>query len=118
MIGDSYILISKQSALNAMCDNCEAMDSSCPNYPCKSYLAVEKLSNVCPSLYGYRLEELAIIATILNKEGLPPERVSEALIDVDRIVAMIRVEFQEQLRKTIEHLNTSMKGENVNNEDI
>lgn len=105
MIGDSDVLISKRMVLDAMCDNCDTVESSCPHYPCGRYWAVEKLPVVNQTLYGYRIAQLAIIATILNKEGLPPERVSEALTDVERIIAMVRDEFEEALTKIVQNYN-------------
>lgn len=111
MIGDSDVLISRRMALDAICDNCNTERISCDYNPCCRYTALEKLPIIHQTLYGYQFEQLAIIATILHKEGLSPERVAEAITDVDRIIAMVRAEFEEQLRKTIEHLNTTMKGE-------
>lgn len=111
MIGESDVLISKRQVLDVICDTCDTRGLSCPANPCNRYLTVEKLQDRTPSLYGYNIEHLAMIATILHKEGLSPERVTEVITDVDRIIAMVRAEFEEQLRKTIEHLNTTMKGE-------
>ena len=36
-------LIDRQAAIDALCDNCETVDSSCAHYPCKRYLAIEQL---------------------------------------------------------------------------
>lgn len=36
-------LIERQAALDAICDNCDAVKASCPHYPCGRYVAVEKL---------------------------------------------------------------------------
>lgn len=58
-----------------------------------------------PKLYGYPVEHLAMIATVLQKENLPPERVAEMLSDVGRIVEMVRDEFEEKLRKALEGVN-------------
>lgn len=54
------------------------------------------------SIYGYNVEHLELIARILRKEDLPPERVVEALTDIGRIVEMVENEFEESLRKTLE----------------
>lgn len=69
----------------------------------------EMLHPTPATLYGYTFEQLVTIATILRKEGLPPERVSEALTDIDRIIAIVRAEFEVQLKNSIEYLNTTMK---------
>lgn len=52
-----------------------------------------------PTLYGYPVKHLAMIARVLQKENLPPERIAEMLSDVGRIVEMVRDEFEETLRK-------------------
>lgn len=36
-------LIDRQAAIDALCDNCETINSSCAHYPCKRYLAIENL---------------------------------------------------------------------------
>ena len=54
------------------------------------------------TLYGYNIEHLELIARVLKKENLPPERVVEALINIDRIVAIVKDEFEETLRKAAE----------------
>lgn len=55
-----------------------------------------------PTLYGYNIEHLDLIARMLQKENLPPERVAEVLMDIGRIVAIVRDEFEESLRKAVE----------------
>jgi len=62
---------------------------------------LNKLPTVRQSIYGYDIEHLKLIAEILQKENLPPERVEEALTDIGRIVAIVRDEFGENLKKAI-----------------
>ena len=126
MIGESDVLISRQAAIDALkglptwwADGGGYYGGAQPPMvalldPEDAVSAIENLPSAQPeqsTLYGYNIEHLAQIAILLREENLPPERVSEALTDVDRIIAMVRSEFEEQLRKTIEHLNTTMKGE-------
>lgn len=61
-----------------------------------------QLPSAQPTLYGYNIEYLKLIANILQKENLPPERVAEALNDIIRIVEIVSVEFAETLRKAVE----------------
>ena len=35
--------ISRQAAVDALCDNCNNTKAVCAHYPCKQYIAVEKL---------------------------------------------------------------------------
>ena len=61
--------------------------------------ALEELPPLCPTLYGYNIVHLELIARVLQKEGLTPERVVEALTDIGRIVAIVKDEMEEPLRK-------------------
>ena len=73
------------------------------NQAVNNYCAeLANLPSAQPTLYGYPLEHLAMIARVLQKENLPPERVAEMLSDVGRIVEMVRDEFEEMLRKAVE----------------
>lgn len=61
--------------------------------------ALLNLPSAQPTLYGYNIEHLELIARVLQKEDLPPERVADALKDIGRIVAIVTDEFEEALRK-------------------
>lgn len=54
------------------------------------------------TLCGYNIEHLMKIAVVLREENLPPERVTEGLTDIERIVSIVRNEFEEGLRKAVE----------------
>ena len=58
--------------------------------------------NAQPTLCGYNIEHLELIARVLQKENLPPERVAEVLTDIGRIIAIVKGEFEEALRKAVE----------------
>lgn len=95
-------VISRQAAIAALCDNCNHVEAVCPHYPCKQYIAIENLPRIPSTLCGYDIEHLMLIADVLKKEGLPPEKVAEALMDIGRIVSIVRNEFEESLRKAVE----------------
>lgn len=86
-------LISRQVAIEAI-QGCRGCVKS-----------LKDLSTAQPTLYGYDIKHLMLIAEVLKKENLPPERVTEALMDIGRIVSIVRDEFEETLRE-------AMKGEN------
>ena len=67
---------------------------------------IEKMPSAQPTLYGYNIEHLELIARVLQKENLPPERIVEALTDIGRIVAIVVDEFEESLRKAVEQCMT------------
>ena len=69
---------------------------------------LRELPSIQPTLYGYNIGHLELIARVLQKENLPPERVAEALIDIGRIVAIVRDEFEETLRKAVEECTKNM----------
>ena len=56
-----------------------------------------ELPSVQPTLYGYNIGHLELIARVLQKEDLPPERVVEALTDIGRIVAIVRDALKEKV---------------------
>lgn len=98
---DDYI--SRQAALNTvqnMYDRCDT--GSMQDYHDLLMEAFEILPSVQPTLYGYNVKHLDLIARVLQQEGLPPERVTEALTDIGRIVAIVKEEFEESLRKAVE----------------
>ena len=41
-------LISRQAAIDALCDNCVAVQSACPHYPCKQYKDIVALPSAKP----------------------------------------------------------------------
>lgn len=63
---------------------------------------IKELPSAQPTLYGYDIEHLEFIACVLRKDNLPPEKITEVLTDIGRIVAMVRDEFEETLRKAVE----------------
>lgn len=40
--------ISRAAAIKALCDNCNNVQAVCAHYPCKQYIAVEKLPSAQP----------------------------------------------------------------------
>ena len=51
-------LISRQAAIDTLCDNCDHVEAVCPHYPCKQYIAIENLPSAQPD---NRLEKIADI---------------------------------------------------------
>lgn len=41
-------LIDRQAAIDALCNNCDHVQAVCAHYPCKQYIAVEKLPSAEP----------------------------------------------------------------------
>lgn len=68
---------------------------------------VDSMPSAQPTLYGYNIEHLELLARLLQKEDLPPERIDEVITDIDRIIAMVKEVFDESLRE----VTKSWKGE-------
>ena len=64
-----------------------------------SALQAQYLQPSDPTLYGYKIEHLSVIAEVLQKEGLPPDRVVDALTDIDRIISIVVDEFEDSSQK-------------------
>ena len=91
--------IYRQSAIDAMCDACSDW---CDEGVCKKVSAIQKLPPAWLTLDGYSIEHLVIISKLLAKENLSPERVADALNDIGRIIALVRKESEEAMRKAVE----------------
>lgn len=94
-------LISRQSAIDAI-KTWGLIDGLAEGQAIEILSDEEKLPSAQPTLYGYDIEHLKLIANMLRKENLPPERVVEALTDIGRIVSIVEDEFEESLRKAVE----------------
>ena len=42
--------ISRQAAIDALCDNCDNAQAVCPHYPCKQYTAIDALPSAQPEI--------------------------------------------------------------------
>ena len=100
VIGD---LISRQAAIDALTKlRIEKMqEGKDVSLVWKCLDEVLQVPSVQPTLYGYNIEHLVLIANVLEKENLPPERVTEALMDIGRIVSIVSDEFEESLREAM-----------------
>lgn len=111
------VVLRNLSEIDTPCDSCSDEDY-CTVYPDKcpdinAYtetlwrFAYER-GKKDATLYGYKIEHLEIIAMLLEKENLPPERVSDALHDIYQVVDIVVKEFNDTLRKVM--TNNESKG--------
>ena len=99
-------LIDRQAAIEAIESITSSMSvcinkDECHGMKRMQRQAVNELANIPsaqPTLYRYDIEYLEVIADVLRKENLSPERIAEWLMDIDRIIAIVRDEFAETLR--------------------
>ena len=64
--------------------------------------AVMALGSVQQTLYGYKIEHLAYIAKVMEKEGITAEYAARTFNDMNRVIRMI---LDEGLQKAEEMLN-------------
>lgn len=101
-------LINRQAAINALIckmrphNNGDGTMTICAMSEGFVRETLNELPSAQPTLYGYNIEHLALIARLLQKENLPPERIVEVLTDIGKIVAIVRDEYEEILRKAVE----------------
>lgn len=89
-------LISRQAAIDAMKEIILVYDYISVEQELDAAItALINLPSAQPTLYGYNIEHLEMIARILQKENLPPEKITEVLTDIDRIVAIVKDEFEK-----------------------
>lgn len=90
-------LIDRQAAIDEL--------YKCPNGTWTTLDVMNHLSNLPsaqPTLYGYKIEHLAMIARVMEKEGVSPEKAVETFQDIGGIVQMIADEQKEIIRKAVE----------------
>ena len=59
----------------------------------------EHLPSAQPELYGYKIEHLALIARVMQKEGVSPEDAVRAFNDIQRICGMVVDEVTEIIQR-------------------
>lgn len=62
---------------------------------------LENMSSVQPTLFGYKIEHLAYIARVMEKEGITAEYAVKTFDDMKRAVKMILDEAQQEAEKIL-----------------
>lgn len=95
-------LIDRQAAIDSLNDEYHGMisDESMKIYQIVEWL--NTLPSAQPTLYGYKIEHLALIARVMDKEGVSPEKAVEVFQDIVGIVQMLENEQEEIIRKAME----------------
>ena len=95
-------LIYRQTAI----DDIKGMPN-CPNgysdtYDKEHIIAVlEEVPSAQPTLYGYKIEHLAYIAKVMEKEGVTAEYATKTFEDISRAVRMIIEEAQQKVEEML-----------------
>ena len=76
---------------------------------------INNLPPAQPTLYGYKIEHLAYIARVMQKEGVTAEYAVRTFDDMSRALRMVIEEINERLEKTLSAMpwmsGTKMEGE-------
>lgn len=99
--------IKRYDAINVMCNiNCGCDFNDCHlsyeedgTEECADVLRLLELPSAQPTLYGYKIEHLAYIARVMEKEGVTAEYAVRTFDDVVRAVNMILDELQNILER-------------------
>lgn len=67
---------------------------------------IENLPSAEPTLYGYKIEHLAYIARVMQKEGITAEQAVNAFDDLGMAVRLITEEAQQKIEEAIYDYNT------------
>lgn len=89
-------LISRQTLIDAFEEEFYTMYSDDYNYMIKFF---KNLPSAKPTLYGYKIEHLAYIATVMKKEGVTAEYAVRTFDDMERVVKMLMEEAQAKVEE-------------------
>ena len=102
-------LISRQAAMNAFAERVKRSNNSdfapAPRWN-DAVEIVENLPSAEPTLYGYKIEHLAYIARVMEKEGITAEQAVHAFEDLGMAVQLITEEAQQKIEEAIYDYNT------------
>ena len=87
-------LISRQAAIDALYHVDE--------YNGRSVEVIRNLPSAEPTLYGYKIEHLAYIAKVMEKEGVTAEYAVRTFDDMSRVIRMIIEEAQQKAEEALD----------------
>ena len=73
-----------------------------PSFRVEQWLEHMKTQTAKPTLYGYPIEHLEMIARVMMKEHCTPEDVVRLLQNAGEVAEMVRDEMMEMLKESIE----------------
>lgn len=81
-------------------------------FPCEFYKkATDVLERNAMTCYGYRVEQLAFIAAVMEKKGITPEQAIEMMTDLSIMRDLIFEEQMQNIQHTIEDMIKGLKGD-------
>lgn len=73
---------------------------------------IEEQPTVEPTLYGYKIEHLALIARVMQKDGVTPEKAVQIFKDVQTIALRVIDEISGALERAFEQVTEVRGNEN------
>ena len=97
-------MINRQDAINTLAEmHCKSdEDGYVWIIRSDAWARIDALPSVEPTLYGYEIEHLALIATVMRKNGVTAEKAVEAFENIVEVVQMIMNEQKDIIRKAVE----------------
>lgn len=68
---------------------------------CDCQSCIGRLPTAEPTLYGYKIEHLAYIATVMEKEGVTAEYAIRTFDDISRVLKMLIEEVQAKFEEAL-----------------
>lgn len=96
--------IDRQAALNCFNDWIDRYGDVHTADEMVEYQRIEALPSAQPTLYGYKIEHLAYIARVMQKEGVTAEYAVRTFDDMSRALKMIIDEAREAVEKQLEEM--------------
>lgn len=75
------------------------------------YKAIKDAPTVEPTLYGYKIEHLALIARVMQKDGVTPERAVQTFKDVQTIALKVIDEISGAIERAFEQVTEEKENE-------
>ena len=93
--------ISRQAALDCFHDWIDKYGDIHTPDEMPEYMAIEALPSAQPTLYGYKIEHLAYIARVMEKEGVTADYAVRTFDDMSRAIKMIIDETQQKVEEAL-----------------
>jgi len=95
-------MISRKKAINELCRMLRDCFGADDEELDAVTVTLNELPSAQPTLYGYSIDHLALIADVMEKEGVSPEEAMRFFKDTQRIYQMLVDEIQKQVEGMVE----------------
>lgn len=96
--------ISRKAAIDAVLDRMNVGKHGRDAKPEEIQSALNKLPPVQPTLYGYKIEHLAYIARVMEKEGITAEQAAESFDDICMAIRLLIEETTQKVNEFVREM--------------